>query len=250
MYCILLLISASLSSATREVVKVDGKSRITEVRSFDEHGNQEVEWTKTETRLDLFTDYATGDEERFLLRQELWLRWNDHSEGTTSKLTLSRWNRGKRGYDRLAWKKSVAGQDVSFFEGMLQATTYGCCAEPNTYRYIVPASGKLLATLTARPLPLHGKQSGLFLGYHPNRSEPYLRSDTTNRGGTLTLFSSDSMVSELVVVPREKNDASPELFELGDKIRLVYERSDTLHVQVGEDRKLWRIESRHPQQQP
>lgn len=236
MYCILLLISASLGSATREVVKVDGKSRITEVRSFDEHGNQEVEWTKTETRLHLLTDYATGDEERFLLRQELWLRWNDHSEGTTSRLTLSRWNRGKRGYDRLAWRKFVAGQDVSFFGGMLQVTTYGCCAEPNTYRYLVPASGKLLATLTIRPLPLHGKQSGLFLGYHPNRPEPYLRSDTTNRGGTLTLFSSDSMVSELVVVPREKNDASPELFELGDKIRLVYERSDTLHVQVGEDR--------------
>lgn len=250
MYCILLLISASLGSATREVVKIDGKSRITEVRSFDEHGNQEVEWTKTETRLHLLTDYATGDEERFLLRQELWLRWNDHSEGTTSRLTLSRWNRGKRGYDRLAWRKFVAGQDVSFFGGMLQATTYGCCAEPNTYRYLVPANGKLLATLTTRPLPLRGKQSGLFLGYHPNRPEPHLRSDTTNRGGTLKLFSPDSMVSELVVVPREKNDESPEIFDLGDKIRLVYERNDTLHVQVGEDNRLRQLESRHPQQQP
>lgn len=237
------LISASFSSGSREEAKIDGKSRITEVRTLDEHGHEEIAWTKSDTRIDLLVDgnaYGTP-RYHFVLKQDFWMKWNDGTDGSSSKLTLSRLDRTARGYDSIAWTKIVYGQDASFFDGMLQTRIYGCCGEEDTYRYLNPASGKLLATISARPLELHGANHGLYLGYLPVFSKRRGLSDTANLGGKLTLFSFDSIHAELVVVPQAKTNWSPILRDFGDMIQLDFLEEDeriTLDVEVTKERKL------------
>jgi len=241
----LFALSILAADVAPRTTSVSGTSRLVETRRTGPSGHEEISWTRNETRVHLLVDhrrYGTR-QYHYVLKEESLLEWNDGSEGVVSKLTFSRLDRTRTGYDSLAWTVDIPAENSSFFDGMIQTLRYGCCDQEDEYRYLAPATGRLIATTSDRPIPLHAPNQGLYLGYRPP-PRPRARSGKSElRIGAVLLFSADSLLDELPIPLEPQETWTPIMSDLGNAIRLEFDEGESVTLAVTPDRKVRRVET-------
>jgi hypothetical protein len=239
---ILLPLMAAAPSKTTSLV---GHSRLLETRTVSPSGHEEISWSRSETRIHLLVDHQRYGTNRYyyVLREESLQDWNDESDGATTKLTFTRLDRTTTGYDSIAWTLSVPGNNSSFYDGMIQTLWYGCCDQEDEYRFIAPATGKLIAVTSERPLSLQGSHQRLYIGFHPPPRPRPAQPKSAASPGTLVLFSSDSLLDELPIKLATPQRWSPVIQVMQNTIHLEFEEGDSATVEVTKARQLRRTDS-------